>query len=478
MRAMSKVAFGLMLGLLGGSRLCAQDDSLKDALAQLESPFAEDRANGKAELIARQGDIARELRNAMADAPECVQAELLDVVQRRRDGALVQQAAALLGARGDRLVLAARDYLLALKGEDLKLDAEALGAGKGAWENFLVFRRRYAITLALIEAQLKPGKFMGQFDALRAEFGDLLDNDLLALAQARPDYKEALQKAAADRVARGLEGGDVIRNARFRRLHSGEMLVLALEVMGAGKVDADAQLQLSKQESSTFAAAVYMVQDLRVAAVRALAQSANGDDLSDRLAAFYATACRDSTHELLKRLVDQDSLREEVEVVLARFGRTELLEARLAALRSRYQQAATGQVVANARSAAEVETQARNSIAYLYLRAGDAASAEREWQAAIEQVQVRMNAATGRARSALAATHGAIYYNLACAQSLQHKTSKALSSLRKAVENGYAEFGWLLEDGDLESVRSTRAFTDWFKHVAPPSLSDALADGR
>lgn len=103
-------------------------------------------------------------------------------------------------------------------------------------------------------------------------------------------------------------------------------------------------------------------------------------------------------HELLKRLIDQDSLREEVEVVMARFGRTELLEARMAALRSRYEQPATGQVVANSRSAADVETQARNSIAYLSLCAGDAASAEREWQAAIDQVQIRMNASTGRAR--------------------------------------------------------------------------------
>ncbi|MBP9893050.1 MAG: hypothetical protein KBG84_14200 [Planctomycetes bacterium] len=478
MRAMSKVAFGLLLGLLGGSRLCAQDESLKDALAQLESPFAEDRANGKAELISHKGDISRELRKAMSETPECVQAELLDVVQRRRDGALVAQAAALLGARGDRLPLAARDYLLALKSEDLKLDGETLGAGKGAWESFLVFRRRYAITLALIEAQLKPGKYLGQFDTLRAEYGDLVDNDLLTLAQAKPDYQEALSKAAADRVARGLEGGDVIRNARFRRLFNGELLVLALKVVGEGSVDADTQKALSSQDSSGFAAAVYLLQDLRVAAVRALAQSANGEDISDRLAAFYATACKDASHELLKRLIDQDSLREEVEVVMARFGRTELLEARMAALRSRYEQPATGQVVANSRSAADVETQARNSIAYLYLRAGDAASAEREWQAAIDQVQIRMNASTGRARSVLAATHSAIYYNLACAQSLQHKTTKALGSLRKAVENGYAEFGWMLEDGDLESVRSTRAFTDWFTRVAPPSLSDALADGR
>lgn len=110
----------------------------------------------------------------MSETPECVQAELLDVVQRRRDGALVAQAAALLGARGDRLPLAARDYLLALKSEDLKLDGETLGAGKGAWESFLVFRRRYAITLALIEAQLKPGKYYGQFDTLRASMATLL----------------------------------------------------------------------------------------------------------------------------------------------------------------------------------------------------------------------------------------------------------------------------------------------------------------
>lgn len=478
MRGISRLVCGVALVACVAPLAAQQAAVVKEALAKLESPFADERTEGKLELVAFEGDLSRVLKSAMEDAPECVQIELLDVATSRRDPALVTHAAARLETRGERVSLAARDYLLALSTQSLRVEASALGDARAAFERFVVFRRRYQMSLALIEAQLKPGKYAAPFEALRAEYGDALDDDLLLFASGSSAVCDGLRKAAQDRVARGLETGDVIRVGRFRRLQNADLLVFALGLIGVGAVDADATARLATTDASAFSAAVYMAQDLRVTAIRALTETANADDMSDRLAAFYATSARDSNHELLKRLLDQDALREEVEVVLARFGRTELLEARIAALRARYEQPATGQVNAQVRNAAEVETQARNAIALLYLRAGDAAEAEREWMRAVDQVNARMSSAGGRQRTALAATQALIYYNLACALSLQGKTSRALGSLRKAVENGYADFAWVLEDGDLAALREHPAFLGWFNSVAPPHLVDLLSAGR
>ena len=88
MRTWTGLTFGLVFGLLGAPVLRAQDETVSAALAQLDSPFADERAAGKAELVAYKGDLSRALRKAMSDAPQCVQAELLDVVLARKDAAL------------------------------------------------------------------------------------------------------------------------------------------------------------------------------------------------------------------------------------------------------------------------------------------------------------------------------------------------------------------------------------------------------
>ncbi len=478
MRTFTGLSFGVMLSLLGAPVLYAQDEAVLAALAQLDSPFADERAGGKAELIAYKGDLSRQLRKAMAEAPECVQAELLDVAQTRKDAALVEEAARLLGTANARLLPAARDYLLVLDAGKLVLDGSKMSDGGVAWDEFLAFRRRYIICGALLESQFKPGKYVGQFESLRREGGALLDADLLALAEPSELYCDALNLAAADRFSRGLDKGDYVRTAKFRRLANAELLSMALALVARGTLDVDLQQRLGKLDTSTLAAALYAVQELRIAAIRALALTRSTDDAADKLAAFYVQACRDQQNDMLKRLLDQDALKEEVEVTLARFGRPELLEIRIAGLRKRFEQPATGQAAVAAKNSGDVETQSRSNIAYLYLRAGDAATAEREWQAAVEQASSRLNTTNGRTRSALAVQLGAIYYNLACAQSRQNKSTKALGSLRKAVENGYVEFAWMLEDGDLESLRDSKAFADWFARVAPPALVDRLPAGR
>jgi hypothetical protein len=53
-----------------------------------------------------------------------------------------------------------------------------------------------------------------------------------------------------------------------------------------------------------------------------------------------------------------------------------------------------------------------------------------------------------------------------------------LASLREAVRYGYKDFGWMLEDGDLDSVRACDPFRDWFTDVAPPSIADRAGLSR
>ena len=78
-------------------------------------------------------------------------------------------------------------------------------------------------------------------------------------------------------------------------------------------------------------------------------------------------------------------------------------------------------------------------------------------------------------RSSLSSFSGAVYYNLACAQALQLKLTKAMESLERAHGLGYRDFAWILEDGDLESLRQTPRFRAWFGEFAPPALVARLS---
>ncbi|MDP6959630.1 MAG: HEAT repeat domain-containing protein, partial [Planctomycetota bacterium] len=49
-------------------------------------------------------------------------------------------------------------------------------------------------------------------------------------------------------------------------------------------------------------------------------------------------------------------------------------------------------------------------------------------------------------------------YNLACLQALSGEKSRALQTLRKAVEAGFIDKGWIEQDGDLQSLREEEAY--------------------
>jgi tetratricopeptide (TPR) repeat protein len=50
------------------------------------------------------------------------------------------------------------------------------------------------------------------------------------------------------------------------------------------------------------------------------------------------------------------------------------------------------------------------------------------------------------------------HYNLACSLALKRKSPEALKALEKAMELGYRDIKWMMEDPDLKSLRDHPAF--------------------
>ncbi|GHB91040.1 tetratricopeptide repeat protein [Cerasicoccus arenae] len=50
------------------------------------------------------------------------------------------------------------------------------------------------------------------------------------------------------------------------------------------------------------------------------------------------------------------------------------------------------------------------------------------------------------------------HYNLACSLALKRRNEEALHSLRQAVELGYRDVSWLLDDPDLKELREHPSF--------------------
>ena len=51
------------------------------------------------------------------------------------------------------------------------------------------------------------------------------------------------------------------------------------------------------------------------------------------------------------------------------------------------------------------------------------------------------------------------HYNLACSLSLVENFEEAICALRKSISLGYCDFNWILEDQDLQALRTTEYFT-------------------
>lgn len=60
--------------------------------------------------------------------------------------------------------------------------------------------------------------------------------------------------------------------------------------------------------------------------------------------------------------------------------------------------------------------------------------------------------------STLCGSEAEVWYNLACSYSLLKEVDAALASLDKAVDFGYNDLNWMLQDDDLADVRGSTGF--------------------
>ena len=58
-----------------------------------------------------------------------------------------------------------------------------------------------------------------------------------------------------------------------------------------------------------------------------------------------------------------------------------------------------------------------------------------------------------------------VHYNLACSLSLTGDLEGSLKALKRAVQLGYSQFGYLMKDKDLAALRKTEAFRKWIKET-------------
>lgn len=57
------------------------------------------------------------------------------------------------------------------------------------------------------------------------------------------------------------------------------------------------------------------------------------------------------------------------------------------------------------------------------------------------------------------------HYNLACSLALKRRSKDALEALEKAVELGYRDVEWMLEDPDLDNLRNHPSFARLIKRL-------------
>jgi tetratricopeptide (TPR) repeat protein len=61
------------------------------------------------------------------------------------------------------------------------------------------------------------------------------------------------------------------------------------------------------------------------------------------------------------------------------------------------------------------------------------------------------------------------HYNLACSLALSKRKADALRSLRQAIELGYRDFDWMLQDPDLEDLKENPGFLSLLDQLKPQS---------
>lgn len=464
----------LPLLLLLAAPLAAQSKDVRDAVRKLSAPTALERAEAVAAIAAIKEDIAADLRVAFKSAGNSERTGLFEAAELRQDAALLEQAAQTVAEcrePADALYEAARSYMLSLPAEKQYLDESTLAPEvRAAWQEVSGLWLQLEIVTSLLDALQKPGKFQGQFLALRHRDSAAVDRQLLALIDLDPGFLEALNLGSLRRFNEGIEADRLFSNSWRKLTLARGNFDDALTMI---RTNQDPEQKASVTREALLAGAE-VLSDLRCAAIRALAGSEQSQALIPLLRALHATAGSVEPAAALRASVSQDGLRTEIELTLARFGDRELVDARVAELRAQVERYSAVPGNVTYKIANRPDLAARNEAAHLLLRSGDPAGAEKEWTSLVKDGRELERLAKDSQRSAVASFIGSIYYNLACAQALQLKLTRAGESLETAVANGYRDFSWMLEDGDLGALRRTPEFRQWFAQLAPPALVDRL----
>jgi len=53
-----------------------------------------------------------------------------------------------------------------------------------------------------------------------------------------------------------------------------------------------------------------------------------------------------------------------------------------------------------------------------------------------------------------------VLYNIACAFALEDQKNEAISTLKKAIDNGFGHWSWIEHDSDLDPLRDEPAFVE------------------
>src|SRR5690606_39127306 len=133
-----------------------------------------------------------------------------------------------------------------------------------------------------------------------------------------------------------------------------------------------------------------------------LVETSDKETLAHELAAYYHVLRAQIPEREVANVLGTDTLMLELEVMLARCGDDVLLQARIATLRAQIQRDQAQQANVNMRPTARTDLMATNEIAHLLLRAGDAANAELEWQAAADAALALVRETDARNRASLA----------------------------------------------------------------------------
>lgn len=59
------------------------------------------------------------------------------------------------------------------------------------------------------------------------------------------------------------------------------------------------------------------------------------------------------------------------------------------------------------------------------------------------------------------------YYNLACSLALKKRKAEAIDTLQKAISLGYSDYDWLMQDPDLDGLKSYHGFKKLLSGINP-----------